>query len=228
MKTDHGAATVAAPCHLGFRLFDLNLWAERRSYPDCAITNVADCSRCRHRGGTVPSGALLCRVKSEFVALDCSFADVDRGDAAAATPCHLEFFHFTGNPRPEAPHSSTGVGEVTTVHGCATVAPPSHLEFYRKPETQVVDAPFGPAQNYLPLCAEDRGFAIATSAEALEASHRDRFVHPVDQHLAIGNLHPRTIRVAVLVVVMRLPPNRAVSELNNGVAGPPSLSAVDE
>jgi hypothetical protein len=166
MKTDHGAATVAAPCHLGFRLFDLNLWAERRSYPDCAITNVADCSRCRHRGGTVPSGALLCRVKSEFVALDCSFADVDRGDAAAATPCHLEFFHFTGNPRPEAPHSSTGVGEVTTVHGCATVAPPSHLEFYRKPETQVVDAPFGPAQNYLPLCAEDRGFAIATSAEA--------------------------------------------------------------
>jgi hypothetical protein len=54
----------------------------------------------------------------------------------------------------------------TTDHGGATVTPPSLLELGRKPENQVLDATWGPAQNYLPLCAEDRGFAIAPSAKA--------------------------------------------------------------
>lgn len=53
----------------------------------------------------------------------------------------------------------------TACHGGATVAPPSLLELYRKPENQVLDATCGPAQDYLPLCAEDRGFAIAPSAK---------------------------------------------------------------
>jgi hypothetical protein len=59
MKTDHGAATVAAPHHLGLCHLELNLWPERRSYPDCAFAMDGDFSRCRRGGGgTVPSGVL--------------------------------------------------------------------------------------------------------------------------------------------------------------------------
>jgi hypothetical protein len=53
-----------------------------------------------------------------------------------------------------------------TDHGGATVAPPSHLEFYRKPENQVLDAPCRPAQSYSPFCAENRRIAIAQSAKS--------------------------------------------------------------
>ena len=56
--------------------------------------------------------------------------------------------------------------EMTTVHGSATVAPPSHLEFYRKPENRVVDATCGPSRIYLPFCAEDRAFAIDPASKA--------------------------------------------------------------
>jgi hypothetical protein len=107
MKTDHGAATVAAPCHLGFRLLNPNLWPARRSYPGSPFAMSADLSRCRHGGGAVPSGVLSFRRESS----PQTAALIDRRWR-----------------------------EMTTVHGCATVAPPSHLEFYRMPENQVVDA----------------------------------------------------------------------------------------
>jgi len=55
---------------------------------------------------------------------------------------------------------------MTTVHGCATVALPSHLEFYGKPGNQVVDTTCGPSKIYLPFCAEDRAFAIVLAAKA--------------------------------------------------------------
>jgi hypothetical protein len=122
MKTEHGAADPAAPCHLGIRRLDQNLRPERRSYPECAFALDADFSRCRHRGGTVPSGVLPYRRES--------------------SPRTAALIDWRWR-------------EMTTVHGCATVAPPSHLEFYSKPENQVVDAPRTPLLNHLPFCAED-------------------------------------------------------------------------
>ena len=107
MKTDHGAATVAAPCDLGLCHLELNLLTERRSYPDCAFAMDA---RCRHGGGTVPSGVLSLRRESSL-------------RTAALTGRR-----WRGK---------------TTAHGCATVALPSHLEFYRKPENQVVQRRMG-------------------------------------------------------------------------------------
>jgi len=70
MKTDRGAAAVAAPCHLGIRRLEQNLRPERGCCPDWPFAMDTDLSRCRHGGGTVPSGVLYCRGKSDFVALD--------------------------------------------------------------------------------------------------------------------------------------------------------------
>jgi hypothetical protein len=90
-----------------------------------------------------------------------SWMPTRHGAATAAAPRHLGFCSSAGNPRLGPPHSSAGVGEKLPPF---TVVPPwpnrPIWSFTESPRIRSSMQTCGPAQNYLPFCAEDRAFAM--------------------------------------------------------------------
>jgi hypothetical protein len=107
MKSERGAATVAAPHILRFRCFSAKQRLDRNCFFHRLFAMDVDLSRCRHGGGTGLLG----------------FAATLESLLGPRLRTWIRIWRAS-----------------TTDHGGATVAPPSLLELYWKPENQVLSA----------------------------------------------------------------------------------------